>query len=224
MTNAILLDLDGTLVDTAPDLVAVLNALLREDARPPLPYAVARNVVSNGAVGLLRRGYGEGLDGPELTRLRARFLDVYARNVCNYSRLFVAVNDLVSIEDDTYSAWGIVTNKPKALTDALLDALGIASEPHCVVSGDDLPERKPHPAPLRHAARLLGIESSRCVYVGDALRDIVAGKAAGMKTVIAAYGYIRPGDDVQSWGADAIVQRPAGLRGTLAQLRKHEQS
>jgi 2-phosphoglycolate phosphatase len=224
MTEAILLDLDGTLVDTAPDLVGVLNTLLREDARPPLPYAVARNVVSNGAIGLLRRGYGEGLEEPELARLRVRFLETYADNICNNSRLFIALDDLFNSLYDIYSTWGIVTNKPKALTNALLDALGIASGPDCVVSGDDLPERKPSPAPLHHAARLLGVDSSRCVYVGDALRDIEAGKAAGMKTVIAAYGYIPPGVDVQCWGADAIVQRPAGLRGTLALLRERERT
>ena len=218
--DAVLLDLDGTLVDTAPDLVATINHLLREDKRPPLPYALARNEVSNGAIGLVRRAYGASLGEHAHAELRARFLAVYAANICNNSRLFIEIDSLLNLKHDFYAAWGIVTNKPKELTDALLTALGIADQPHCVVSGDELAHRKPHPAPLQHAAAQLGIEATRCVYVGDAPRDIEAGRAAGMKTVLAAYGYIRPTEDVRGWGADAIVHRPHALRGVLQALRR----
>jgi 2-phosphoglycolate phosphatase len=215
LEGAVLLDLDGTLVDTAPDLVAVLNEMLREDDRAPLPYAVARNVVSHGAIGLVRRAYGRELPQDALDRLRARFLKIYERKVSDNSRLFIDIDDLFNVET---RCWGIVTNKPQALTEALLAALGIGDLPHCVVCGDQLAERKPHPAPLYRAAELLGIDAARCVYVGDAQRDIQAGKAAGMKTVVAAYGYIRPSENILAWGADAIVSRPRDLRSTLQHL------
>lgn len=220
--DAVLLDLDGTLVDTAPDLVATINHLLREDRRTLLPYALARNEVSNGAIGLVRRAYGSELTDETLNELRARFLVSYAENVCKYSRLFLSLESLINVDNDFYSCWGIVTNKPGTLTDALLAALGIADQPHCVVSGDALAERKPHPAPLLHAAEKLGTEPGRCVYVGDAPRDIEAGRAAGMKTVVAAYGYIRPNEDVQTWGADAIVNRPQEMRSVLKMLRQQD--
>lgn len=217
--DAVLLDLDGTLVDTAPDLVGVLNLLLREQGHRPLPYAVARNEVSNGSTGLLRRAYGDALDVETFAALRDRFLSIYAERVCINSRLFIDLDSLFDVESGSLLPWGIVTNKPQRLTEALLEALGIAGRPACVVSGDQLSERKPHPAPLEHAARLLGIDPRRCIYVGDAVRDIVAGKAAGMKTVLAAYGYIRPAEDVRLWGADVTVHQPRQLRSALLGLR-----
>jgi phosphoglycolate phosphatase len=118
-----------------------------------------------------------------------------------------------------HAAWGIVTNKPRFLTAALLERLGIAGEPHCVVSGDDLPLRKPDPAPLYHAALTIGVAPSSCLYIGDAPGDVVAGRAAGMRTVAAAYGYIRPDEDVAAWHADAILMRPEDLPQLLASLR-----
>jgi phosphoglycolate phosphatase len=213
---AVLLDLDGTLVDTAPDLVAVLNQLLLESGKPRMPYAVARNEVSNGAGGLLRLGLGTSVSADEVERLRPRFLEIYARHIADGSRLFIGLNHL----DDIGSRLelGIVTNKPDAFTKPLLAALDLTPRFASVVSGDRLPQRKPDPAPLKLAASELGLSASRCVYVGDAPRDIEAGRAAGMATIAAAYGYIRPSEDPSSWGADAVIRRPHDLGEALASL------
>ena len=207
--DAALFDLDGTLVDTAPDLVAVLNTLLVEQGRVRMPYAIARNEVSNGAGGLLRLGFGGLEPGEQLEALRRRFLELYARQVCVRSKLFIEIAALREALPDV--RWGIVTNKPEALTRALLAGLGIAAEPGCVIGGDRLPQRKLDPAPLRLAADEIGVAAQRCVYIGDAPRDVEAGKAAGMGTIAAAYGYVRPRDDVRDWGADVVLRRPTDL-------------
>jgi 2-phosphoglycolate phosphatase len=212
---AVLFDLDGTLVDTAPDLVAVLNRMLLEQRRPRMPYAIARNVVSNGAAGLIRLGFGEESE-ERYASLRRRFLELYQENICVNSRLFIAL-DSISKELDEIR-WGIVTNKPHSLTEPLLERLGLSGRTGCVVSGDRLPQRKPDPAPLQLAAAELGVEPTRCVYIGDAPRDIEAGRAAGMSTVAAAYGYIRPGEDLSAWGADVVMRRPRDLPQVLAAL------
>jgi len=213
---AVLFDLDGTLVDTAPDLVAVLNRLLVESGRTRMPYAVARNEVSNGAGGLLRLGLGGRATPQEIDRLRPRFLELYAEDVASNSRLFIGLDDLDEV--GSRAKLGIVTNKPDAYTRPLLAALGLAERVLCVVSGDRLPQRKPDPAPLKLAADELGVAPGHCVYVGDAPRDIEAGKAAGMATIAAAYGYIRPSENPFAWGADAVIRRPCDLDAALAAL------
>jgi 2-phosphoglycolate phosphatase len=216
----VLFDLDGTLVDTAPDLVAVLNALLKERGRVRMPFAVARNEVSNGAVGLLRLGFGALPPAPELEDLRRRFLQLYRENICVGSRLFMDIERL--FRQTAEARWGIVTNKPQAFTEPLLTALGIAGRWGTVVSGDRLPQRKPDPAPLLLAAAELGLAPQACVYVGDAPRDIEAGRAAGMRTVAAAFGYIRPHEDPYAWGADVVVHQPHELGSVLQQLPRAE--
>ncbi|MDH3421120.1 MAG: HAD-IA family hydrolase, partial [Gammaproteobacteria bacterium] len=184
---AVLFDLDGTLVDTAPDLCAVLTALLSRHSRPPLPYAVARNEVSNGAIGMIRAAFADARSEDELERLRLDFLDIYLESVCINSRIFNGLNDVLHKLEELNCPWGIVTNKPRAMTEPLLGALGLDSRPACVVSGDRLPVRKPHPGPLRLAAEEIGFDTAHCIYVGDAPRDIEAGRAAGMATIAAAY-------------------------------------
>lgn len=216
--EALLFDLDGTLVDTAPDLISVLNQLLVERGRPRMPYAIARNEASNGAAGLIRLGFGSSLAAEQVDSLRRRFLELYALNICVKSRLLIDLESLSDIEDDV--DWGIVTNKPAAFTVPLLERLGLDRRASCVISGDRLPQRKPDPAPLLLAAAELGVVAERCVYVGDAPRDIEAGRAAGMTTIAAAYGYIRPADDPTSWGADLVLRRPADLPMLLAELRQ----
>lgn len=212
--TGLLLDLDGTLVDSAPDLVAVLNRMLLESGRPRMPFAIARNAVSHGAPALLRLGFGEVTD-VELAALRARFVELYAEAVCVRSRMFLDVRLIAAAVGDN---WGIVTNKPHALTVPLLDRLGLTDAPRTVVSGDRLPQRKPDPAPLLLAAGELDVPPAQCIYVGDAPHDIQAGQAAGMRTIAAAYGYIRPAEDVHAWGADAVLERPGDLPLALAAL------
>ena len=184
----------------------------------PMPYAIARNEVSNGAIGLIKLGFGPDCSVGEFAELRSRFLSKYTRNICNNSFIFSAFNTILNVLNEEKRHWGIVTNKPQEMTDALLAKLGIDSLPACVIGGDRLPQRKPHPAPLCLAADELGVPIEGCVYVGDSPRDIEAGRAAGMRTVAAAYGYIRPGEDPRRWGANAVATHSSGLMQALAAL------
>jgi len=208
--SALLLDLDGTLLDTAPDMGGALNRLRAENGRDPLPASVMRPVVSHGSARLVSLGFPTA-SGAEYERLRLRFLDIYAMNLADDTRLFAGAEALLSELERLGRPWGIVTNKPGWLTDPLLEALDLDRRAACVVSGDTLPERKPHPLPLLHAASVIGIEPGRCVYAGDAERDIQAGRAAGMTTVVAAYGYISAEDDPRSWQPAGMVTEPLQL-------------
>jgi len=208
--EALLLDLDGTLLDTAPDMGGALNRLRAEHGREPLPDASIRPVVSHGAMRLVALGFPEAA-GAEFERLRLRFLEIYAANLAIGTRLFPGFETVLATLESRGLPWGIVTNKPGWLTDPLLEALDLGRRAACAVSGDTVSERKPHPLPLLHAARLLGVDAERCVYVGDAERDIQAGRAAGMTTVVAAYGYLSADDDPLRWQPHGIVQAPGEL-------------
>jgi len=209
----VLFDLDGTLVDTAPDMVGALQATQAAHAVEPLPYAAARQHVSNGALGLLRAGF-PGMAIRFGDRYHAEFLERYAAALCEGSRVFAGLDALLDRLDEAGCPWGVVTNKPAHLTAPLLEALGLASRSACTVSGDTLPVRKPDPAPLLLACDMAGIASQRTLYAGDAARDIEAGAAAGMTTVAATYGYVTDDDDPLGWGADVI----AGSTEELAQI------
>lgn len=203
--RAVLFDLDGTLVDTAPDMVAVLQAMQTAYDVPPVPYEVGRCYVSNGSIGLLRLGFPD-LDIEAGHPYHGEFLDRYAEVVCEDSRVFAGVDSLLEELEQAGLPWGVVTNKPEHLTTPLLHALGLAARSACTVGGDTLPVRKPDPGPLLLACDMAGVEPHRTLYVGDALRDIEAGLAAGMATVAAGYGYITEDDDPNSWGADVIAR------------------
>ena len=209
-TTALLLDLDGTLLDTAPDMAGALNRLLEEEGRAPLAHATVRPVVSHGAARLVKLGF-PAADGDEFERLRLRFLEIYSRHLAEYTRPFPGLLDVIDELERRAVPWGVVTNKPGWLTDPLMSQLGLDRRAGCVVSGDTVAERKPHPLPLLHAAGLIGVAPQHCVYVGDAERDIQAGRAAGMRTVIAAYGYISADETPASWNASGMVEHPAQL-------------
>lgn len=219
--GAILFDLDGTLVDTAPDLVAVLNRLLVEHGEPPMPYAIARNEASNGALGLIRLGFGAKLAAERAEELRGRFIELYTARVCENSRLFIDIERITNALAPL--RWGVVTNKPQAMTLPLLEQLGIDRLFGCVVSGDSLTQRKPHPAPLLLAAEKLGLKPQSCVYIGDAARDVEAARAAGMKMWVALWGYIRPSEDPTRWAADELIRHPSELGGILSRLGSRSQ-
>jgi phosphoglycolate phosphatase len=204
---AVLFDLDGTLLDTAPDMVGALNRLRVEEGRDPLPFTAVRASVSHGAMRLTQVGFPEA-EGAEFERLRLRFLQVYAANLAHETVLFPGLDAVLQRFEAEGIPWGVVTNKPGWLTDPLLDHLDLARRACCVVSGDTVAERKPHPLPLLHAAALTGVDPRHCVYVGDAERDIVAGRAAGMWTVVAAYGYLGAGDDPNAWSPHGIIHHP----------------
>lgn len=211
----VLFDLDGTLLDTAPDMAAALNALRAEEGLSPMPFHEVRPHVSHGSVRLIQVGF----DDPEPVRfeeLRRRFLDIYRGAIAVATRPFEGFDAVLDSLERHGIAWGIVTNKPGWLTEPLLDTIGLLARAGCVVSGDTLPERKPHPRPLLHAASLLGIAPGACVYVGDAERDVQAAVAAGMIPVIALFGYLGEQDDPASWGAQALIGSPIELLDWLA--------
>ena len=213
--RALLLDLDGTLLDTAPDMAAALNALRRECGQPELGFATIRPQVSHGAAALVRLGFPAARDA-EFETLRRRFLDLYRAALATHTRLFPGYDAVLDTLAAQAVPWGIVTNKPGWLTDPLVAELGLAARAGCVVSGDTVAERKPHPAPLLHAAGLLGVAPASCVYAGDAERDIVAGRAAGMATVAVRFGYLAAGEDPAAWNPDGIVERPGELLDWVA--------
>ena len=203
--KAVLFDLDGTLVDTAPDMVGVLQAMQRDHGISPVVYDIGRSHVSNGAVGLLRLGFPDS--GNEMIeKLRVEFLDRYTLSVCERSRVFTGLDPLLDQLDGAQLPWGVVTNKPTNLTNILLDELQLADRVACSVGGDALALRKPDPAPLLHACELTGVNPSATVYIGDSSRDIEAGRAAGMATIASAYGYITPDDNAADWAANAIAR------------------
>lgn len=216
--RAVLFDLDGTLLDTAPDLIRVLNQVRIEQGREPLPFALVRTQVSHGSSGLIRLGFPD-LAGTALESLRLRLLDLYAQQLAIGTKLFDGCRQVLDTLAARNLAWGIVTNKPGFLTDPLLAELGLTTEAGCVVSGDTLPQRKPHPAPLLLAASRLSLPAADCLYVGDAERDVQASRAAGMPVLVARYGYLGPDDDPESWRPDAHIDTPLQiidwLDGTL---------
>lgn len=206
--RTVLFDLDGTLADTAPDMAHALNLLLKECGCQPLPFDVIRPNVSHGSLALVRLGFGLEPGDAQLEPLRQRFLEIYADNLVRETRLFPGVPQLLNALAARGLNWGIVTNKPGHLTDPLVAWLGIAQIPACVVSGDTTTNRKPHPEPMLHACEQAGSTPAQCVYVGDAERDIQAGRQAGMKTLVALFGYIRDDEYPEQWGADALIRAP----------------
>jgi phosphoglycolate phosphatase len=215
--DGVLFDLDGTLADTAPDLAAALNRVRSERGLEPLPLARLRPYASHGARGLLGAGMGILPDHQHYEGLRDAFLDQYAAALCVESALFAEVAALLDAIEARSLRWGIVTNKATRFTAPLLEALGLASRARAIVCGDTTPHAKPHPAPLLHAALQLGIAPARCVYVGDAERDVIAGVAAGMPTIVARYGYIEPQDAPEGWPASGSIDTPGGLLRWLPQ-------
>jgi len=202
--NAVLFDLDGTLVDTAPDMVAVLQYLQREHGLDPAPYELARSNVSNGAIGLLTLGF-PGIDIEIGDDLHQQYLERYAEVICEESRVFSGLSVLLDQLDEMGCPWGVVTNKPHQLTAPLLAALELADRSACMISGDTLTVRKPDPAPLLLACDVVGVDPEESIYIGDAERDIEAGQRAGMATIAAGYGYITADDDPREWDADVIA-------------------
>ncbi|AMQ42553.1 haloacid dehalogenase [Aeromonas veronii] len=201
--RCVLFDLDGTLLDTAPDLGAAVNHVLISEGFAPLSDDIIRQTTSHGALGLLKAGLGdELLEELGTTRLRNALLDYYAANLCVGTRPYEGMVDLIEWLDEKQLPWGIVTNKPGFLTEPLLAALPQLASCGVTVSADTLPVRKPDPAPMFFACKKLGVEAAHCLYVGDHVRDIEAGRNAGMRTAVAGWGYLNNEEDPAQWGAD----------------------
>ena len=209
--HAVLFDLDGTLLDTAPDLVLALNKLLQKHNKKTVKTEDARNIVSQGSVAITRYGFPEVIDENEFEDLRKEFLHLYLQAVCIDTQFFNGIESLLETIESSNIPWGIVTNKPGAMTDPLLEELALTKRAKCVVSGDTLNVRKPHPEPLIHASSIIGLSPHQTIYLGDDPRDIYAGNAAGMYTCIAEYGYIEPDLDTKQWGADFSITHPSEL-------------
>lgn len=214
--RAVLFDLDGTLADTAPDLAYALNQTLLRFERQPLPYATIRPVVSHGGIALIQLGFGIATDAPGFEQRRQYLLDVYAANLCRETVLFPGMAEVLEYLEARALPWGIVTNKPAWLTDPLIAAMQLDHRAGCVVSGDTCAQRKPHPQPILHACQLLDRDPTDTWYVGDAGRDIEAGRAAGCPTVGALFGYLHPEDPPEAWHSDLMIETPAQLLELLS--------
>jgi 2-phosphoglycolate phosphatase len=214
--QAILFDLDGTLADTAPDLAQALNKLRLERGMEPAPYESLRPYASAGARGLIGAGLGLTPESAEYEALRIAFLNNYEAAIAVHSRLFEGVPELLAQLDRSGIAWGIVTNKAMRFTDPLVPLIGLGHAA-CVVSGDTTPHAKPHPSPLLEAAQRLDKAPEHCWYVGDDMRDIQAGRAAGMVTIAAAWGYCGS-DGPTQWNAHAIAQEPLELLRLISRI------
>lgn len=215
LPDAVLFDLDGTLADTGPDLAFALNETLCHFDRPPLPYTTIRPVVSHGGIALIQLGFGLSPGQPGFDERRQYLLDVYAANLCRETVLFPGMASVLVQLESQRTPWGVVTNKPAWLTDPLIVAMQLDSRVACVVSGDTCPNRKPHPEPILHACRLLDSDPGRTWYVGDAGRDMQAGRSAGCVTIGALYGYLHPEDPPDSWQSDLVIGHPAELLDLL---------
>jgi 2-phosphoglycolate phosphatase len=208
----VLFDLDGTLADTAPDLAGAVNRMRVSRNLDALPLAELRPVASHGARGLIGRAFGVTPFDPDFEPLRQEFFGEYESALCVQSSLFPAMEEALAELDADGILWGIVTNKIARFTVPLVKALGLHERAAVVVSGDTTPRPKPDPAPLLHALAATDTDPRSALYVGDDLRDIQAGRAAGMRTVAASYGYLGDGPHYERWGADHVIHSPTGLR------------
>lgn len=214
--SAVLFDLDGTLIDSAPDLAGAGNDMRCARGLPPLPLAHFRPMVGSGARGMLGRALQVQPGDAEFEALRDEFLQRYEARMTRETRVFDTMQPVLAALERSARPWGIVTNKATRFSEPLVRALGLLERSATLVCGDTTPHAKPHPAPLLEAARRLGVEPAQCVYVGDDLRDVQAGRAAGMLTVAAAWGYLGEGDSIEAWGAHHVIDAPDALLQLLA--------
>ena len=218
--SAVLFDLDGTLADSAGDLAGAVNRIRGERGLPPVAVAALRPHASAGARGLLGAGMGVTPDDAEYPALRDRFLGYYAEALAETTALFDGIAPMLDALDARGLAWGIVTNKAARYTRPVVDALRLTHRARTIVSGDTTAHPKPHPAPLLHAAEALGLAAGQCAYVGDDLRDVIAGNAAGMATIVAEYGYLGEHGCADDWPATGWIATPLALLDWLPERRE----
>jgi phosphoglycolate phosphatase len=209
--RAVLFDLDGTLVDSAPDLAQAANGLRAEHGLPPLPYERLRPMVGAGARGMIGAAFGVAPGEQGFEDLRDAFLLRYEQGLLDRTAVFAGMQPVLEALERQPMAWGIVTNKAGRYTRPLVEGLGLHRRAAVVIAGDTTPHSKPHPEPLFEAARRMGFGPAECVYVGDDLRDVQAGRSAGMATLVAAWGYLGQSEPIDAWGADAVIEYPSAL-------------
>lgn len=213
--HAVLFDLDGTLVDSALDLGGAGNDLRERRGLPPLPLEVFRPLTGTGARGMLRVALGTTPEDADFEALKDEYLAIYATRLTRLTRVFDAMAPVLDALDAAALPWGIVTNKHSRFAEPVVAGTGLATRSRVLVCGDTTARAKPFPDPLLEAARRLAVDPAHCLYVGDDLRDIQAGQAAGMGTVAAAWGYLGDGEPIEAWGADHLARTPAGLLEAL---------
>ncbi len=206
--KCVLFDLDGTFADTAADLHFALNQVLLDEGCPEIPFEILRPVVSHGSQAMLKLAFDIDPDDPRYAQLKQRFLDIYVNNIAVFTRLFAGMETVIEELESRGIQWGIVTNKPAWLTDPLMQKLGLSHRACAIVSGDTTPYAKPHPQPIIHACRQAGTNPEDALYIGDAMRDIEAGRNAGTKTLVALFGYLDENDDPREWHADGEISHP----------------
>lgn len=205
---AVLFDLDGTLLDTAPDFHTAINRQLAAYGKPPLPFERIRPLVSLGSLRVVQEAFSETTSSEAIEALRKDFLLLYRETNFLDTKPFPGIEQVLTSLEEANILWGIVTNKPERLTLPLVKRLGYDKRAACIISGDTISKAKPHPEPLLHACQLMNVTPEACLYIGDAERDMVAGKAAGMKTLAALFGYIPQQEDIQKWPFDDTVDTP----------------
>lgn len=215
LTSTIFFDLDGTLVDTAPDLGHALNLQLERHGRQPLPLEMIRPVASHGSRGLLELGFGIQPEAASFMAMRDEYLNLYDEVFTRSPVLFEGIAKLLESIENEGLYWGVVTNKPARFTGPLMQAINLHKRAVCIVSGDDALRAKPYPDTLLMACSQAKVTPASCFYIGDAERDIQAGNIAGMKTVIALWGYIAETDKPSEWGADFLIQSPYEILPTI---------
>lgn len=211
MIKAILFDLDGTIADTAPDLGHALNRQRLARGLSPLPITLIRTQASAGSRGLLNLGFNLKPGDLEYDVMRDEFLHFYAERLCQDTCLFPGMANVLDRLDAYRLPWGIVTNKPSRFTQPLVQALGLHQRAACIISGDDTVNTKPHPEPLLTACRQIDVSPQNCIYLGDDIRDVKASLAAGIKPIVARYGYLGNDAPPESWGADHLIDHPEDL-------------
>ena len=209
--QAILFDLDGTLIDSAPDLGAAADQMRVARGMPSLPIDLYRPLAGSGARGMLHIAFGMTPEDDAFADMREEFFQIYEKRMTQDTTIFDGVPELLTGIVARKLQWGVVTNKSKRFTDPLAAQMSLFATAGTVVSGDTTPHAKPHPEPLLEAARRIGVPPQACVYVGDDERDIIAGKAAGMYTVAAVYGYLGEKQSVEQWNADDVIESPHEL-------------
>ncbi len=218
MTNsirAVLFDLDGTLLDTAPDLIYALNCLRQHHGLTDLSLADMRPIANLGSKALVCRAFDIKDDDAKLSPLREEFLNFYEQHITRATQFFPHIENVLLALDQRHIPWGIVTNKLKRHTHVILERLQLSHRPACIVCGDTLSKSKPDPAPIRYACELLNQEPADCVYIGDAITDVMASKAAGTKALVALYGYIHANEDPFEWKADGYIKKPEEILDAL---------
>jgi phosphoglycolate phosphatase len=220
VVEAVLFDLDGTLIDSAPDLAGACNDMRTARGLEPMPYEPLRRMVGSGARGMVGVSFGLTPESPGYAVLRDEFLDRYEARMTQETTVFEEMVPVLAWLARNRVRWGIVTNKATRFAAPLVASLRLDAESATLVCGDTVAHAKPHPAPLLEAARRLGVAPDRCAYVGDDRRDVVAGRAAGMLTVVAGWGYLGDADEPSTWGADHLLEQPGQLPGLFEALKR----